>query len=171
MAWVPTRSGRIPIKIFDGNSCVRFHHCMVARLHAHEKITMIGFIVILAIAGIFLWQHFTPPGDAELRQMLPGTWAVSWGPGTHCNCTNYIGFDGRFMQRITYDNSPKVIVSAGILQVTNGILFETVTRDSRPHFLDLPTTYQGRISKADRREIVAEFSDGFQTAYFRRVTP
>jgi len=141
------------------------------KLHVYEIITIIGFMVALAMAGVFLWQHFERPSDAKIRRMLPGTWSVTWGPGTHCNCTNYVGVDGKFLRRITYSHSSTVIESEGVLQVSHGILIETVTKDSRTNFLDLPTTYQGRISQADSKQIVAEFSDGFATAHYRRVTP
>jgi len=128
-------------------------------------------ILSLIAVSFLLTSCSNHPSDAQVRQLLPGTWSVSWGPGTHCDCTNHIGVDGRFLSRITYSNSDRIIEQEGVFQVRNGILIKTITKDSRPHFYDSPVTFQGRITKADSSEIIAEFSDGFQTAYFRKVTP
>lgn len=123
-----------------------------------KKLTIVGCLVAFAIAGLFLWQHFNHPRGAQVRAMEPGSWVEVWGDGKHPNrdTTNIVGADGRYLRHIRYYKSGSIIEQAGVLQVSNRVLIDTVTKDSRPD-CPAPVTYQGRITKSDSSEIVAEF--------------
>ena len=134
-----------------------------------KKFAIIGFIVALAIAGVFLWQHFKHPSDAQVRQMLPGTWALSWGDSAHS--TNIVGVDGRYTCRITDPRHSRAIELEGTFQVTDGVLIDTVTKNSQPNSF-VPSVYRGRIIRADGSEMIVAFTEGgVQTVHYRKVAP
>ena len=137
-----------------------------------KKLTIIGFIVALAIAGVFLSHHFKHLRDTKVRPMLPGTWAEVWGDGKHPNiiATNVVGVDGRYLRHMIHLKTHRIIDVEGVYQISNGVLINTVTKNSEPE-IPAPATYHGLITSSSSNEIVAEFEGGYATVHYKRVAP
>ncbi len=130
-------------------------------------------VVVAAGVGVLYWQHLKHPSDAQVRQMLPGTWSVSSGDSrVHVSVdqTSTIGSDGRYASKITNTSTGSVIDLEGTFQVSDGYLIDTMTKCSRTN-AHVPNVYRARIIRADSREMVFAFDGGSSKVYFRKVLP
>ena len=112
--------------------------------------------------------------DAQVRQMLPGTWAVSFGDSSvqvGGGYTNIIGADGRYAYQLINPTTGGVVDVEGTFQVSDGYLIDTMTKCSRTN-VQVPHIYRGRIVRADSREMVFAFIDGGAgDCHYRKIIP
>ena len=84
-----------------------------------KKLAIVGFIVALAIAGVFLWQHYRHPSDAKLGRQITGTWTR----GELYSET--VSPDGSFSTSIGHSNA--LVTYQGTWLVKDQALVMTVT--------------------------------------------
>lgn len=110
-----------------------------------KRFAIWGFVIALIVAGLLVWQHFKHPSAAQVRQMLPGTWAFDdYGSYT-------IRPDGSYVGQFTNVNALNVLRIEGTFQVSDGFLIQIITY--RTNF-QVPYTTRSRILRANDHEIV-----------------
>lgn len=111
------------------------------------------------------------PGDAEVRQNLPGKWKrIGGDPGITSEITWTVDSSGGYVCQIVSlrpeEAVPRTNHMAGKLEVRDGVLIDTMTENSNTN-ARLPMISRYRIVRSDRRELVfnweADGRGGFQT--------
>jgi hypothetical protein len=125
-------------------------------------------ILTLIAVSLLLTACSKHSSDAQVRQMLPGTWVVSSGGSVQY--TNIIGADTRYAYQHADPKTGSVVDFEGTLQVSDGYLMDTMTKCSRTN-VQVPHVYRGRIVRADSREMVFAFDGGTSAVQFRKVLP
>jgi hypothetical protein len=126
----------------------------------------------LTLLALLLLTGCSHKSDQAILKNLPGTWHFVSGAKS-VDSTFIIATNGDFTCRsvslVPTTNPP--IELAGVFQVKDSVLIETVTNSTQPRIQGrIPFVSRVQIVKADAHEIVAT-SDGTDRFVFQKETP
>ena len=133
----------------------------VAHLAVKRTMKMILTFVLLSFVLTGCGQR-----DATIQRQLTGTWTRHFGNG--CSVTNVIAPDGSYhCQLVGGPNGPTNTLE-GTLIAKNGVLIDTVTKDSETN-QQTPRVTQEQIVRIDGHQFVVSINNGATTATLDKV--
>jgi len=139
------------------------------------KFTLIYLLPILVLSAC---SHSDKPearlSDAELRQRLTGTWRndshLDLSGGIHVKSETVVDGDGAYLLLLTNTLSDGVRKAAieGTLQVKNGLLIDTITKDITGNTLVPRPGGVGRIIRLDAQELVVRSTNDDKTVIYQK---